>query len=206
MFAEMLKEGRQPEETKKQEYFDIMVSETERLTRLINNVLDFSRKGKGKKKYNMHRLNIVDLCRDVFESQKIRLEHCGFKVSFTAKLNQASVDADPEAIKQVMINIITNAEKYSADVKKIEIELAFDDKFVCINIKDRGIGIAGPHANKIFEEFYRADDSLTSKTRGTGLGLTIAKQIIQDHGGDVVYFPRDGGGSVFEIKLPKFKE
>jgi signal transduction histidine kinase len=202
MFAEMLKEKRQPDETKQQKYFDIMVSETERLTRLINNVLDFSRKDQGKKHYNMATLDLVSLCRQIFENQRVRLEENGFKTNFTAPSSTLLVCADEEAIKQVMINIITNAEKYSADRKEIEIAVFSNLGFVCVDIKDRGIGISSSDAKKIFEPFYRVDDRLTAKTRGTGLGLTIAKQIIEDHQGSIFYFSHAGGGSIFEIRLP----
>lgn len=202
MFAEMLKEKRQPDEHKKEQYLNLIASEAERLTRLINNVLNFSRREQGEKQYAMKKCDIVLLCQNIVESQRIRLEHNGFEVNFTSNSKQIFVSLDEESLKQAMINLLSNAEKYSKDIKKIDIEVRREDPFAVINIKDRGVGVPLEHAQKIFKEFYRANDTLTSRAQGTGLGLTIARQIIQDHGGDLLYFPRCDGGSTFQIKLP----
>lgn len=202
MFAEMLKEKRQPDKEKQKEYLNIMVSETERLTRLINNVLDFSRMEKSKKQYNMKKVDVAFLCEDIVESQRVRLEHNGFEVSFRNDLGTAFILGDEEALKQAILNLFSNAEKYSREKKEVDMELSRTEDSVLINIKDRGVGIPSQEAKKIFKEFYRVDESLTSKVRGSGLGLTIALRIVQDHGGDILYFPRDGGGSVFQIRFP----
>ena len=202
MFAEMLKERRQPDRKKQEKYLNIMVSETERLTRLINNVLDFSRMEKDKKQYNMKKLDIAFLCEDVLESQRVRLEHNGFKVHFQNDLGTIMLRGDEEALKQAILNLLSNAEKYSGDHKEIEMEISRTEDFFLINIKDRGIGISPQHVKKIFKEFYRVDETLTADVSGSGLGLTIAQKIVSDHGGSIQYFPRDGGGSIFQIKLP----
>ncbi|MDP2922142.1 MAG: HAMP domain-containing sensor histidine kinase [Candidatus Omnitrophota bacterium] len=202
MFSEMLKEKRQPDEQKREKYLDIMASETERLTRLINNVLDFSRMTQGKIKYNMKAIDIVSLSMNLFESQKLRLENNEYEVNFKKDIEHLEIRADEEAIKQAILNLISNAEKYCSQSKEIDFEVTRMDKFAIVNIKDRGIGIPPKDVKKIFKAFYRVDDTLTSKVRGTGLGLTIARQIIRDHGGDIEYFARDGGGSIFQIKLP----
>lgn len=202
LFAELLKEKRQPDEEKQRNYLGIMVSETERLTHLINNVLDFAKIEEGKKSYKIKSLDVIAICRQILESQRVRLEHNGFKVGFSCELPQAFVNADEEALKQALVNLLSNAEKYSLETKDIELEVLEDKGKVLINIKDRGIGVPVPEEKNIFKEFYRVDDSLTAKVKGTGLGLTIAKRIINDQGGDIVYFPREGAGSVFQIQLP----
>jgi len=201
MFAEMLEEKRQPDETKRHKYLGIMVSETERLTRLINNVLDFSRMDRGKKQYTFKKVDLVFLTEDIVEGQRVRLENNGFEVNFRAHLSQVFVRADEEALRQVVLNLLSNAEKYSPDTKKIDIEVTGTEQAAFIDIKDRGVGISSQEAKYIFKEFYRVDDRLVSQTRGTGLGLTIARRIIRDHGGDIVYMPHEGGGSIFQIKL-----
>lgn len=203
MFAEILRERRQTDANKQQQYLDIMVSETERLTRLINNVLDFSRMEKGKKLYDKKILDVASLCEEQLESQRLRLEQNGFEVNFSRTPSPLYVEGDEEAFKQAILNLLSNAEKYSQDQKKINVEVSRTDDSVVINVKDRGIGIEPKHSQKIFKEFFRADESLTSKIRGSGLGLTISKKIINDLGGDILYYPREGGGSVFQIKLPK---
>jgi signal transduction histidine kinase len=202
MFAEMLKERRQPNTEKQEKYLDLMVSETERLTRLINNVLDFTRMERGEQKYEKKRLDIALLCESLVESQRVRLEHNGFVVTFQNDLGEAFVVGDEESLIQALLNLFSNAEKYSEETKRIDVEITRTEESVLINIKDQGTGIPPRDAKKIFKEFYRVDESLTSRVRGSGLGLPIALRIIRDHGGDIHYFPRDGGGSVFQIRLP----
>jgi signal transduction histidine kinase len=180
-----------------------MVSETDRLTRLINNVLDFSKMEKGKRDYKIKRLDAAFLVEDMVESQRIRLEHNGFSVNCNNDMGQMWIDGDEEALKQAVLNLLSNAEKYSPADRSIDVEVTGTEDRVLINIKDRGIGISPAEAKKIFREFYRADESLTSKVRGSGLGLTISQRIIQDHGGDIRYIPREGGGSIFQLSLPR---
>ncbi len=206
MFTEMLLDRRQPDEKKQQQYLRIMLSETERLTRLINNVLDFSSTGKRKKTYQLKEINIVELCRSILDAQQMRLEFHGFEVTFSSVADDIRTQGDEEALKQVVLNLLSNAEKYSDEIKNIVISITTKDQFVCINIKDRGIGIAHQHARLIFDEFYRVDDSLTTKKRGTGLGLTIAQRIVGQHNGQIIYMPHQGGGSVFQIQLPIIRE
>jgi signal transduction histidine kinase len=202
MFAEMLKQGRQPDMSKQQKYLDLMVSETERLTRLINNVLDFARVERGQRKYEKRRLDVAWLCEGLIEGQRVRLEHNGFTVTFRNDLGEAFIEGDEEALKQAVLNLLSNAEKYSGEDKRVDVEVSGTEGSVLINVKDRGRGIPPGEAKRIFEEFYRVDDSLTTKAGGSGLGLPIALRIVRDHGGGIHYFPRDGGGSIFQIRLP----
>lgn len=202
MFAEMLKERRQSDEVKKEKYLDLMVSETDRLTRLINNVLDFSRMEQGKKHYVFKKENIVALCRELIEAQRLRLENSGFVVNFITDSNEIFASIDAEAIKQALINLLSNAEKYSDGGKNIDFEITHDRHKVYMQVKDKGKGVPLQEAQKIFKEFYRVDDSLTARVKGTGLGLTIASRIAKEHAGDVIYKPREGGGSVFTLMLP----
>jgi signal transduction histidine kinase len=206
MFAEMLRDGRQPDEEKRKQYFDIMTSETERLTRLINNVLDFARAEQGKKRYTMRSCDLVGLASGMVESQRARLEGGGFTVGFLARADRLTVRADEEAIKQALVNLLSNAEKYSDQTRDIEVSVGREDGKAVISVSDRGVGIRAGEAEKIFSEFYRVDDALTSRVKGTGLGLTIARRIARDHGGDIVYAPREGGGSTFRMALPLFQE
>jgi len=208
MFAEMLLEGRQRSENKKQEYLSLMVSESERLTRLINNVLDFSRMEQGGKHYSMERLDLVVLCTELLESQRPRYEQSGFQLELRTRCSkdnvsgQVWVQADPESLKQSVLNLLSNAEKYSGKRKVIEVEIHQVESWACVDVMDRGKGVPPSQAKRIFEEFYRGDDSLTAKVRGSGLGLSITRRILGDHGGDVLYLPREGGGSIFRIQLP----
>jgi signal transduction histidine kinase len=112
------------------------------------------------------------------------------------------VRADAEALKQVLLNLLSNAEKYSADTKEIAVTVTREPQAVLITVQDRGIGVPERDREKIFREFYRVDDSLSSGVQGTGLGLTIARRIARDHGGDITCSPRKGGGTDFVVRLP----
>lgn len=202
MFAEMLRDGRQADPQKQKHYLDVMTAETERLTRLINNVLDFSRMERGEKRYNMRISDLVALTRDVVESERARLESNGFEVVLTTRAGRLPVNADQEAIKQAILNLLSNAEKYSPQVKEIKVVTGRDRGEAVVRVHDRGVGIPPEKAKNIFDEFYRVDDALTSEVKGTGLGLTIARKILKDHGGAIRYTGREGGGSTFEIRLP----
>jgi signal transduction histidine kinase len=210
LFVEMLRQKRQTDPAKQEQYFSLMSSETERLTRLINNVLSFSSLEKGKKAYAKKIVDMGSLVRETVESQRVGLESRGFSVSLRAPEQTpegtpggALVEADPEALKQILLNLLSNAEKYSGAVKEIEVEVAREPGAVVVHVRDRGIGVAEKNRQRIFREFYRVDDSLTSRVQGTGLGLTIARRIARDHGGELAHRPREGGGSDFSLSLPE---
>jgi signal transduction histidine kinase len=112
------------------------------------------------------------------------------------------VRGDPEALAQVLLNLIGNAEKYSGQRKEITLEVSRESGRTRIRVLDRGRGIPPGAARHLFKEFYRADDSLTNPVQGSGLGLAIARRIVRDHGGELAYLPRPGGGSIFQVELP----
>ncbi len=202
LFAELLRKGKGPGQEKTRQYLAQISSETERLTRLVNNVLDFSTMEKGKKRYRKKSVNAVEAGREILESQRTRLENLGFSVDFRAAEEGIWVEADAEALKQVVLNLLSNAEKYSPDRKAIEVEASREGDWAVIHVRDRGMGVPEKHRERIFQEFFRVDDSLTTRVKGTGLGLTIARRIARDHGGDVTCGPRAGGGSDFAVRLP----
>jgi signal transduction histidine kinase len=203
MFSEMLKDGRQPDPAKQKSYLGLMAAETERLTRLINNVLDFSRMEKGRRTYDRRRFDLGILAGAVVESERTRLEPAGFQVAFRDATGGAFVEADEEAVKQALLNLLSNAEKYAGAARSIEVEVRRGEGRVIIEVLDRGLGVPASERERIFKEFYRVGKSLTAPVRGSGLGLTIARRVLRDMGGDLVCLPRDGGGSVFRISLPE---
>ena len=204
MFVEMLRQKRQPDPEKRERYLALVASETERLTRLINNVLDFSAGDRGGRKYARRRLDAAAVVRGILEGQRVRLEARGFTVRFDGAGADPPLEvvADEEALKQVVLNLLSNAEKYSPARKEIEVQLAREGDFVAVHVRDRGVGVQEKDRERIFREFFRVDDSLASGVQGTGLGLTIARRIARDHGGDVAHAPREGGGSDFSLSLP----
>jgi signal transduction histidine kinase len=205
MFSELLAEQRVSDPAKQRSYLQIITAETARLTRLINNVLDFSRMERGEKKYNFRDTDLLGIVRETVETYRPHLENCGFIIECTLGPGQLLIRADADAIAQVIVNLLSNSEKYSTNDKKILIEAGRrDGPLPCAEVKilDRGSGVPRGSEEKIFEKFYRAHDSLSSGVQGSGLGLTLARQIARAHGGDVAYEPRPGGGSCFSLRLP----
>lgn len=205
MFSELLAEQRVTDPAKQRSYLHIITAEAARLTRLINNVLDFSRMERGEKKYNFQDIDLLTIVRETAETYRPHLENSGFQLECALAAGDLPVCVDVDAIAQVIVNLLSNAEKYSNGEKKISVEATRrDGPLPCaeVRILDRGAGVPGGSEEKIFEKFYRAHDSLSSGIQGSGLGLTLARQIARAHAGDVFYEPRDGGGSCFALRLP----
>ena len=205
MFSELLAEGRVTEPARQQSYLNIISAEAARLTRLINNVLDFSRMENGEKKYNFQPCDLTDVVRSTAGTFRPHLEANGFQ--FDCQLPEAalSVRGDADALSQIVVNLLSNAEKYSNGQKEITLQLILNQSplpHAEVRVLDRGSGVPPGSGEKIFEKFYRAHDSLASGIQGSGLGLTIARQIARAHGGELAYEPRAGGGSCFILRLP----
>jgi signal transduction histidine kinase len=205
MFAELLAEERVTERDKQRRYLDIITAETARLTRLINNVLDFARLEHGEKKYRFEDCDLATVVRDTAEAYRPHLESAGFGLAVATAPAPLPVRADRDALAQVLTNLLSNAEKYSGDSRELSLEVWREERplpYAEVRVLDRGLGVPHGCAEKIFEQFYRAHDCLDSGIQGSGLGLTLARQIARAHGGDVAYTPRDGGGSCFALRLP----
>ncbi len=205
MFSELLAEGRVADAGKQNNYLQIISAEAARLTRLINNVLDFSRLERGEKKYNFAACDLVEILQGVAGTFRPHLETHGF--NFTCELpgHPVPVRGDADALAQVVVNLLSNAEKYANGGREIGLQLLPKTAplpHAEVRVLDRGSGVPRGSEEKIFEKFYRAHDSLGSGIQGSGLGLTIARQIARAHGGDVVCEPREGGGSCFILRLP----
>jgi signal transduction histidine kinase len=204
MFADLLSEGQVREESKRQVYLNIIGSETARLTRLINNVLDFSRIERGEKVYQMQLTDLGDLVTGVAEMLRPHLEAKQFRLGLHLPASPVYVHADPDALAQVIVNLLSNAEKYSGSGREIDLTLeCVSDARVLLRVDDQGPGVPHHLAEKIFEQFFRAHDSLNSGIEGSGLGLTLARQIARAHGGDLTCQARPGGGTSFFLSLPR---
>jgi signal transduction histidine kinase len=205
MFSELLAEGRVAESEKRQTYLNIITAEASRLTRLINNVLDFSRMERGEKKYHFEKCDVVSLALETVETYQPHLEAAGFEVHAKWPEVPIMAEGDRDALAQVIVNLLSNAEKYSDGGKEISVEMELIGEplpHVELRVLDRGKGVPRGCEERIFEKFYRAHDSLGHGIQGSGLGLTLARQIARAHGGDVVYRVRQGGGSCFILRLP----
>ncbi|HEY3763468.1 MAG TPA: HAMP domain-containing sensor histidine kinase [Verrucomicrobiae bacterium] len=205
MFSELLAEQRVSDPATQRSYLNIIATEAGRLTRLINHVLDFSHMERGEKKYNFQPCDLTEIARATAETFRPHLESNGFTFDCEWPTRQIPVRGDADALSQIIVNLLSNAEKYSNGRKEIALRASEPQSpRPCAEIKimDRGVGVPGDSSEKIFEKFYRANNSLSSGIQGSGLGLTIARQIARAHGGDITYEPREGGGSCFILRMP----
>ena len=202
MFAETLEMGRAASEEKKKEYYTIISKEAARLSRIVNKILSFSRIEAGRKEYHFSKINLNLLVEEVFNSYQFHLKNNGFKFSFLPADAIPEIEADGEAISEAIINLIDNAIKYSSDKKEISIITGFDQGTAFIEVNDNGIGISEENQKKIFEKFYRVSDGLIHNTKGTGLGLTLVKHIVEAHGGKIKVKSRLNEGSSFILNFP----
>lgn len=207
MFSEMLSEKRVPTEEKKQEYYGIITRESARLTRLIDNILDFSRIEAGKKAYDFHAVDPAQIVRSTYDTYRFDLDHRGFEHALRIDDDLPKINADADAIGQVILNLVSNAVKYSHDEKRVDIEVTRETRRgkhgVLISVKDSGIGIKPEDRAHLFDGFFRAGDNRVRRVHGAGLGLSVVKHIVEAHGGIVDVESRLVKGTTFRIFLPE---
>jgi signal transduction histidine kinase len=202
LFAETLELGRVPSAERAREYYRVINKESHRLTQLINNILDFSRIEAGRKQY---RFGPVDVCRvvdEVLEAYRFPIEQQGFELEVAFAEDVPEVQGDKEALAQALLNLLNNAIKYSGDAKYVKVEVAQRGHHVLVSVTDRGIGVAKADHKRIFEKFFRAEDSLVHETKGSGLGLALVSHIMEAHKGSVEVQSAPGQGSTFTLVLP----
>ena len=202
LYAETLELGRLNAKEKYQEYFRIIREESERLTALINNILDFSRIEAGRKEYEFKETNLPDLVRSTLDSYRFQIEQNGFAFEENISRDIPPVNVDREAIARSLLNLVNNALKYSKDRKFIGVSLYRANGCVKLEVRDHGIGIPLSEQEKIFEKFYRCGDPLVHNIKGSGLGLSLVRHIVRAHGGDVEVESAPEKGSKFTIALP----
>ena len=202
LYAETLELGRLNSKEKYQEYFRIIREESERLTALINNILDFSRIEAGRKEYEFKETNLAELVRSTLDSYRFQIEQNGFAFEENISGDVPPVTVDREAIARSLLNLVNNALKYSKDKKYIGVNLYRANGSVNLEVCDHGIGISPEEQEKIFEKFYRCGDPLVHNIKGSGLGLSLVRHIARAHGGDVKVESAPEKGSKFTIALP----
>lgn len=202
LYAETLELGRLPNADKQRGYHRIIREESERLTALINNVLDFSRIEAGRKEYDFQETDLRELVRETLESYRYQIEQQGFTFEEKIADDLPTVRVDRESIARSLLNLVNNSIKYSADEKYLRVNLYGENGSVKLEVIDRGIGIPWSEQHRIFEKFYRVGDPLVHNTKGSGLGLSLVRTIVQAHGGDVWVESNQGRGSKFTVVLP----
>jgi signal transduction histidine kinase len=204
MFGETLESGIVTEKSRQQEFYGIIRRESERLTDLINNVLDFSKIESGKKEFHFKETDLLEVVNNIVETYRPQIDNSGFQFKVVFPGGKVIMTIDKDAIAQALINLLNNALKYSDDEKYILVEVSEAGDFVTISVTDHGIGIDEKEFRNIFENFYRITNSKAAQIKGTGLGLTIAKYIVEAHKGIITVESEVGKGSKFTISLPKY--
>jgi len=202
LYAETLEMGRLKSQEKYQEYYSIIRKESERLTALINNILDFSRIEAGRKEYDFRETDMRELVRNTLESYRYQIEQNGFAFEEKIAEDVPPLRVDREAMARSLLNLVNNSLKYSQDRKYLGVNLYRANGSVKLEVVDHGIGIPVEERGKIFEKFYRVGDPLVHTTRGSGLGLSLVRHIVKAHGGEVSVDSEPGQGSTFTISLP----
>lgn len=202
MYAEMLEKDWVKSKDKAQEYYKGMRQESERLSRLIENVLDFSRIQKGRKKYSFVLGSLNECVKNVAEVMRSYAAQAGFTIQLElADLEPATFDAD--AVTQIVVNLLDNAVKYArnAEDKTITVRTQSQGRFVVIEVEDHGPGIPHTQRDKVFDVFYRCEAEATRQTKGTGLGLALVSKFAQAHNGFVKILAAKPHGTIFRVGL-----
>lgn len=206
MFVETLREQRLEDPERRERVLALLGQETERLSAMIDRLLELARLEAGKIKYQLAPTNVAELVRAVATRFEPRLDQPGVQLTVDIAEGLPLVAADAEALQDVVQNLLDNAFKYTGAEKRIEVRVSAvthrQKRGVQIAVHDNGPGIALHEHRRIFELFYRVDDRLSRATEGSGLGLAFAKHVVSAHGGRIRVDSAPGRGSTFVVELP----
>ncbi|MFN2547058.1 MAG: sensor histidine kinase [Myxococcales bacterium] len=200
LFAETLREGRAESPEDVRECVEMLSSESERLSNLVEKLLSWSRLESGRQMLQQEKIEVPALLDEIGNAYRAQQLPATYQTDVEHDLPQVNVDR--EAMAQVVLNLLHNAVKYTGDEKRIRLRARRAGRSVAIEVVDNGPGVRQQDRKRIFERFYRADDLLSRKTEGTGLGLAISKKIVEAHGGRIEVDSKLGEGSTFRIVLP----
>jgi signal transduction histidine kinase len=192
--------GLGPEE--KKDAHEIITKEVERLTHQINNVLDFSRIEMGRKEFNFKSGDLADVILATLSSYRYHLEKKGFLIHTDIAGDLPPMDFDEEAMAGVLINLLSNAMKFSPGRKEVSVRLFTKEGSAVLQVEDLGIGIPVKERDRVFEKFYRVKDEVVAEAGGSGLGLSLVKHVVEAHGGRITIGGEPGKGSLFSVILP----
>lgn len=202
LFAETLELGRLKSSERAMEYYRIINSEARKLTRLIDNILDFSKMEAGLRPYKVGRQDLADITRRVLAALQSQFTQNQFRVTFEQAGTIPPVLVDADAVEQAIENLLTNAMKYSGESRDIVVRVGREDGFACVSVADRGIGIPRRHQRRIFRKFYRIEADAVTGPQGCGLGLAIVDHTMRGHGGHVRVESEPDRGSTFTLCFP----
>ncbi|CAE7407381.1 rprX [Symbiodinium sp. KB8] len=199
MFAETLLLQRVKSEEKKSEYIEIIFKETNRLTRIVNRILNFSQVEADRKKYHFISMDINAIVDELMHDYSFHLEHNGFEYEFEKVDELVNIQADKETIYEALVNLMDNAIKYSRDEKYIAIRTKIRGEHAIIEVQDKGIGIPKENLKHIFDKFFRVSEGDVHTVQGAGLGLSLVASIMEAHGGNIELESKLGEGSTFRL-------
>lgn len=206
MYAETLQLGRLKDESKRHKYYDIIYRETQRLSGIVNNILNFSRIESGRQKITFEDVHLNDIVESVLNNYQYHLKEKGFILKVNLNDQLSSIKADNQAITESLINLIDNAIKYSDKTKEVTVSTGLKNTFQYIEVSDKGIGISPKERKHIFDKFYRVTKgALAHCAKGSGLGLSIVMHLIKEHKGHIELDSSIDKGSSFRLLLPTQK-
>ena len=204
MIAELLRNNKVTDD-KSMEYLGMISGESNRLGRMINNVLDYTRIEKGLKKYSLETINLNNNVNRVMQYMSYELMMHKFEIEKILFANDIYINGDTDAINSLIENLFSNAIKYSESEKYLKVSTAINKGNPVLIIEDKGRGISEADLIEIFNPFFRGENTESSKIKGAGLGLSIVKYIIDAHNGSIEVQSEIGKGSIFKIIFPVFK-
>jgi len=202
MFIDTLALGRVQDEGEVKQILGMLSRETERLSSMIERVLDWARIESGRKTYHRDQWEVRELLEASLEALRVQRLMEPSKVEVQIQDGLPRLEVDRDAVAGALLNLLQNAYKYSGEDPRIALRAVREPRGVAIEVEDHGVGIAPRDRKRIFERFYRVDNLLTRKTSGSGLGLAIARRIVEAHGGSISLRSELGKGSTFIIHLP----
>ncbi len=205
MFSETLEMDRIKTEEKKKEYYSIISQEANRLGKIVNSILNFSKMEAGKRQYNFVESYLNDVAENVYRSYKFHLEQKGFTFNIIKDETIPIIKIDEEAVSEAIVNLVDNAVKYSDKEKTITIRTGMENNYAFVEVEDKGIGIPEKDQKKVFEKFFRVSAGNVHNVKGSGLGLSIVKYIVDAHKGKIELFSEVNKGSKFRLLFPLSK-
>lgn len=203
MFGELLYMGKVKDEKKARHYYEVILRETERLTSLVDNVLNLSRIERGKGAYQFQKMDVGEAVDHAIEIYRHRLDKTGLRLIYNKEPELPLIRIDGDAITLAAVNLIDNAAKYAQGTDVVGVELSTHGEFVHLDVFDRGHGIPKGELKRVFERFFRGASSQVAKQRGSGIGLNLVQHIAAKHGGSVSVSSEPNVETRFTIKLPR---
>jgi signal transduction histidine kinase len=200
--TELLAQGRIQEESRRRLYFDVLLKETSRLHQLVENLLEFGRMDAGRRQYRFEPVDLSGVVEEAILEYQREADANGHRIEFTRHGSRLIVDGDREALKRTARNLLENAVKYSPGAVAVWVDTAAEGDAALLRVRDEGIGVPPSERSRIFEKFVRGEAAKSACIQGTGIGLSMVKEIVAAHHGRVDLHSEVGRSSTFVVRLP----